>query len=219
MMTGRSGTGSSSPLRAVHRCGPIAECARDHLRGAPPRHRPVRRHGRLHRPDRVERPGGRPRDPARLLRDGRRGDRTLRRDRREVHRRRGHGALWRAARPRRRPGACPASGARHSRGARAGRRRAGDQGRSRHRRGGRRRGSRVAWRRVHRHRRRGERRRTSPAGGRAGRDRGRRQHSTLRGRGLRLRAHASARAQGQGGAGRGLAPHARAAQRPRVRGS
>ena len=66
---------------------------------APARQRPVRRPRRLHGPLRRPRPGGGPGVPGRLLRARPGADRPLRRDDREVHRRRGHGRLGHARSP------------------------------------------------------------------------------------------------------------------------
>ena len=62
--------------------------------------RPLRRPRRLHPLVRGPRPGGRPRAPLALLRHGGRGHRAVRRDGREVHRRRRDGGVGRAGRPR-----------------------------------------------------------------------------------------------------------------------
>ena len=76
-------------------------------RGAPPRHRPVRRPRRLHAVRRGARRRGGPRGPDPLLRHGARHHRVVRRHRREVHRRRGDGRL---GRPDRAGGRCRAGG-------------------------------------------------------------------------------------------------------------
>ncbi len=83
-------------------------------RGAQGRHRPLRRHRRLHGPRRAARPRGRPRDARPVLVAAAHRARALRRDGREVHRRRCDGALRRAGGPRGRPRAGGAGGARRS---------------------------------------------------------------------------------------------------------
>ena len=72
-------------------------------RGAPHRDDPVRRPGRVHRTVGPGRPRGRAPHASGLPRPRQAGDRAVRRDRGQVHRRRGHGRVRGAGGPRRRP--------------------------------------------------------------------------------------------------------------------
>ena len=183
-------------------------------RRTPPRHGPLRRPRRVHGARRRPRRRGRPRAADPLLRHVARDHRALRRHRREVHRRRGHGRLGRAGRPR-------------------GRRRAGRSRRPRARRGRPRpRAGRPGPRRRPDRRGRGHARRERPGDGRrrprqhrlAAPVRGRARHGPRRRgdpasrvRRDRLRARRRPGPQGQGSAGRRLAgpPRRRRAQGPR----
>ena len=106
-------------------------------RGAKDRERSLRRPRRLHGAGRDARPGRRPCAARPLPRPYSIGARTLRRDGREVHRRRGDGALRRAGRARGRSRASGAGGACHPRLGRRARRRAAGADRGQHRRGAR----------------------------------------------------------------------------------
>ena len=93
----RPGRPSALPAGLRSRRGPKP------WRRAEGRHRPLRRPRRLHHPRRAARPRGHARPALAVLRARARGARALRRHGREVHRRRGDGALRRADGARGRP--------------------------------------------------------------------------------------------------------------------
>ena len=112
----RCGRSGANPARGFcSGCGALARRGGAGAGGAQGRDRPLRRPRRLHVAGRAARPGGRARAALAVPRAAAVGARALRRDGREVHRRRGDGALRRADRARGRPRAGRAGGARDPR--------------------------------------------------------------------------------------------------------